>query len=140
MATAYLQGCSQESSDGTKKAEIDSQQPSVSAAEIAYKNRSQEYPADFPLPKYPNSQLEVAQLRMSKRSSPTVILQTTDSVKNVSRFYGARLKEDGWDIGKVVKNNTYVVLAATREGREATIMITETRKGATAISLFVGKK
>ncbi len=140
LATLSIQGCSRENASGTASTSNKTEQPSATIAENAYKNRSQEFPSDFPLPQYPNSQLEVAQLRAGKRSTPTVILQTTDSVKKVFRFYAKSLKEAGWDIGKVIQNKSYVMLAATRNGRESTVMITETRKGTTAISLFAGKK
>ncbi len=140
LATLSLQGCSRETSSDTASNINKTEHPSATTAENAYKNRSQEFPADFPLPQYPNSQIELAQLRAGKRSTPSVILQTPDSVKSVFRFYAKNLKEAGWDIGKVIQNKSYVMLAATRNGREATVMITETRKGTTAISLFAGRK
>lgn len=127
-------------SSGTAEPASKPDQSTVTTAENAYKNRSQEFPADYPLPKYPNSQVEVAQLRLTKRSSPSIILQSPDSVEAVFRFYARHLKETGWDIGKIIKNKTYVMLHATKNGREASVMITETRKGPTAISLFAGKK
>lgn len=140
VATISIQGCTRDTTGGTAQVGNKSQQPSATAAENAYKNRPQEFPADFPLPQYPNSQLEIAQLMSGKRSTPSVILQTPDSVKSVFRFYAKNLKEAGWDIGKVIQNKSYVMMAATRDGRESTVMITETRKGTTAISLFAGKK
>lgn len=140
LATLSIQGCSKETTDGTASTSNKTEQPSATTAENAYKNRSQEFPADFPLPQYPNSQIEVAQLRAGKRSTPNVILQTPDSVRSVFRFYAKNLKDADWDIGKVIQNKSYVMLAATRNGREATVMITETRKGTTAISLFAGRK
>lgn len=140
MATISIQGCTRDTAGGTAQVGNTSQQTSATAAENAYKNRPQEFPADFPLPQYPNSQLEIAQLRSGRRSTPSVILQTPDSVKSVFRFYAKNLKEAGWDIGKVIQNKSYVMMAATRDGRESTVMITETRKGTTAISLFASKK
>ncbi len=140
LATLSIQGCTRETSSDTAVVSSKTEQSSATAAENAYKNRLQEFPADFPLPQYPNSQIEVAQLRAGKRFTPTVILQTPDSVKSVFRFYAKNLKEAGWDIGKVIQNKSYMMLAATRNGRESTVMITETRKGTTAISLFAGRK
>ncbi len=140
LTAMHIQGCSRETSGGTAQPDSKTNEPSVRAAENAYKNRSQDFPSDFPLPKYPNSQVEIVQLRISKRSAPTVILQTSDSVESVFRFYAKHLKQDRWDIGKVVKNRTYVMLTATKDGREGNVMISETRKGPTAISLFAGRK
>ena len=140
LTAIHIQGCSRETPGGTAETGSKTEQPTASATENAYKNRSQEFPSDFPLPKYPNSQVEVAQRRKSKRSTPTVILQSPDSVNSVFIFYARHLKETGWDIGKVIKNKTYMMLAATKDGREGNIMITETRNGTTAISLFAGKK
>lgn len=140
LTAIQIQGCSRETSGGTAVAGSKAEQPSASAAENAYKNRSKEFPSDFLLPKYPNSQVEVAQLRTTRRFAPIVVLQTTDSVNSVFLFYAKNLKETGWDIGKVIKKQTYMMLAATKNGREATVMISETRNGTTAISLFAGKK
>ncbi|MCC7529356.1 MAG: hypothetical protein IT342_12605 [Candidatus Melainabacteria bacterium] len=140
LTAMLMQGCSRDTSGGTAVVGSKTEQPSASAAENAYKNRSKEFPSDFPLPKYPNSQVEIAHLRTTRSSAPIVVLQTTDSVHSVFLFYAKSLKETGWDIGKVVKRQTYMMLAATKNGRETTVMISETRKGTTAISLFAGRK
>lgn len=139
--TAFcLQGCSEQKHDPRAEDGPQRPQPSIEATEDAFKKRSMDFPADFPLPNYPGSEVELAQLKLSKEPVHQVILKTSDPAEMVFRFYIRALKEGGWDIGKVAKKRGYMVLRASKNGSDATIMITETRTGITAISLFANKR
>jgi hypothetical protein len=141
LSTAfYLQGCSQQKHDPSAEDGPQTPQPSAAAAEDAYKNRSMEFPADFPLPRYPNSDLEATQFKRNNTPSHTVMLKTQDNAAQVFRFYTNALKQNGWDIGKVIKNRSYMMLTAAKDGADASVMISETRAGFTAISLYARKK
>lgn len=136
-AAFSIQGCS----TSTEKHTADSQkgpQPSAEVALKAYESRSLVYPADFPLPRYPDAEIEVASGGSGK--TRTVILKTKDDVSSVFNFYAAELKKDDWDIGTAKKNKGYVLLHATKQGTEASVMVAETRGEFTAISLYCKKK
>jgi|GEM_PF-4851655 len=140
FATFCIQGCGEQKRAGEAQDVPHQAQPSAAAAEDAYKNRSMEFPADFPLPKYPNSEVETAQLKRANTTSHTVILKTQDRGAAVFRYYTKALKQNGWDIGKVVSNKSYMMLTAAKDGARASVMISETRVGFTAVSLYASKK
>jgi len=131
-----LQACSKLDSAGSSK----TGQPTSNSAESNYQNRSVEYPADFPLPQYPGSRIEGTRLKPGKVNSLTVLLVSEDKVKGVFDFYAKNYKDDGWDVGKVIKENSYMMITARKSGRESNVMISETRSGNTAISLLAIKK
>lgn len=139
LSLIYIHGCSQTSDDQSKIGPAQ-EKPSAEAAEKAFANRPLEFPADFPLPRYPGSTLEVTQIRVTKEPSHTVLLKTTDSIEKVYHFYARVLKADGWDVTRAMQREGYVMLGATRDRGKATLMITETRSGNTVISLFATKE
>ena len=135
-AALLAQGCSKSSSTATPPVD----QPVSAVAESNYKNRSLEFPADFPLPRYPNSVIEGSREKGGKANNYTVLLVSTDNVKTVFGFYAKCYKQDGWDIGKVIKSKSYMMINARKSGIESNVVISETRSGRTAISLFASKK
>jgi hypothetical protein len=131
-----IQGCSEQKHD--QRAQDGPQQapPSATQAENAYKSRSTEFPAEFPLPKYPNSEVEVSQLKLSRTPAHQVMLKTSDTAQKVFHFYTKVFRQDDWDIGKVTNNQGYMMITASKNGARANVLITETRSGVTAISLY----
>lgn len=140
LAAICIQGCGEQKHDSRAEDGPQRPAPSAAAAEDAYKKRSLEFPTDFPLPKYPNSELEASELKLSDKPAHTVILTSRDDVPTVSHYYFKALKQGGWDIGKVINNKTYMMLTASKDGQEANVMVSETRTGITAISLYSNKK
>lgn len=140
VSAIFIQGCGEQSHDPRAEDGPQQVQPSATTAENAYKSRSLDFPADFPLPKYPDAELEVSQLTLSGKPAHHVMLKTSDSAESVFRFYTGVFKQNGWDIGKVMNKRGYMMIAASKNGASANVMITETRTGITAISLFADKK
>ena len=143
-AALLAQGCSKrdssENSTNNATQKSATVETSAALAESNYKNRSTEYPADLPLPQYPGSQIEVSRKKSGKINSFTVLLISKDSVRTVFNFYVKAYRDDGWDIGKVIKNTDYMMITARKNSRESNVMISTTRSGTTAISIFISKK
>ncbi len=114
-------------------------QTSAGKAEENYKNRSQEFPADFPLPKYPGSALELSNLDLG-RPTQTILLTTSDSPDKVFDYYCQQLKKSGWMLGDVYKTTGCLIMSSAKKGSQSKITITETRGGQTGISLSISKQ
>jgi len=98
-------------------------------------------PKDFPLPIYPNATTTgsvSAEGDKEVEHSKFLMLSSSDSVEQVSKFYQDELKVTGWKVDSPQESGNLVNISASRGDYEANVMVSNdgTR---TTISLALSK-
>ena len=98
---------------------------------------------EFPLPIYPNSKAsgEVS-AKGDDDSSAFIILNSSDSVKQVSDYYIAELQKQGWKVTQMAPSISadLVNISAVKEGQQASVMVAPDEKKQTSISIALSSE
>jgi len=91
--------------------------------EVAGKGGAAALPKNFPedVPRYPQA---TVQSSMSQGNAMNMVMfQTGDAPDKVQAFYGAKLKDGGWEIVSEVSTPQMRMISAKKAGREANVTV-----------------
>ena len=91
--------------------------------EVAGKGGAVALPSNFPgdVPRYPQARVQSS---MSQGNAMNMVtFQTGDSPEKVHAYYGAKLKDGGWDIVNEVSTPQMRMINAKKAGRDANVSV-----------------